>query len=466
MRYYSTSATLILVSLLWLCCTKISPFGSELLDDQLGDYAFTDTLTLRCTIEQEDEVFTSDRSNGSPYLLCGELNDPEFGKTTADIYSLVGLPGAAVRFDTSKLQVDSIVMYLRYDITGVYGDTTTEQTLKVFQLDEELIYTREYQSSASLRTLRELGSVRFVPRPSKKDSLSIAAKAPFLRVKLDNNFGKLLTRLDSASLVNDTILYDKIKGFKITCAPSNSSDPGAILAFNLNDPNFSLVRLYFKEDTTKRRFDLRFLEGRLTETNKFNHFSHDYGNSVAGKSIGQPGNELMYVQGAKGIRIKIEIPYVANLDNIAINKAELIITAKSPASNAFPLPSQLSLTETIARNLTRLDSTILKSLVGNYQQDLVGDMYVSLGPSLTGGLGLFGGKPVSATVGGNAVKQYRMILTDRFQAMVDDTKNNTRLKTIYLKVYPNRSFASRSILYGPKSTEFPAKLALKYTKLR
>lgn len=466
MHYYKVFATLILVSLIWLSCNKISPFGSELLDDQLGEYGYTDTLSLRCTIEQEEDIYTTDRSNGSPYMLCGEINDPEFGKTTAELYTLAGLPATAIRFDTTKTIVDSIVMYLKYDVSGVYGDTTTEQVLRVFQLEEKLQYDKDYRAKDALRAGKELGNVRFIPRPSRKDSLSVAAKAPYLRIKLDNNFGKSLTRLDSASLVNDTILYEKIKGFKIACAPANGGDMGAMLAFNLNDPNYSLIRMYFREDTVKKRFDLSLTEGRLAETNKFNHFIHEYGSSKAGQQIGKQNADLLYLQGAQGIRIKLEIPYVANLDNIVINKAQLVLTALTPSSGALPPPGQLSLTETIVRSLTRADSSIIKSLVGNYQQDLISDMYISLGSDLSGGLGQFGGRPVSETVNGTAVKRYKMTLTDRFQAMVDDKTDNTRLKTLYLKVHPNRNFASRGIFYGPKSTEFPAKIELKYTKLQ
>jgi hypothetical protein len=32
---------------LWAACTKPTPFGSDLLDDQLADYAYTDTVSLR-----------------------------------------------------------------------------------------------------------------------------------------------------------------------------------------------------------------------------------------------------------------------------------------------------------------------------------------------------------------------------------------------------------------------------------
>jgi hypothetical protein len=465
MRHLSFFAGLVAAALLWLSCNKVSPFGSDLLDDQLGNYAYSDTLTLRCTIEQEEEVFTSDRSNGSPYLLVGTLNDPEFGQTTADLYALAGLPGAAVRF-TDKSKVDSIVMFLRYDVTGCYGDTTTEQTLRVFQLEEELNYWKEYTASSSLKAGRELGMKKFIPRPSKSDSLAPTLKAPFIRVPLSLDLANEIIKFDSATLVNDTVLYEKIKGFKITCAPSNSMDKGAVLAFNLNDINFSKIRMYFKEDTVRRVYDLSFAEGRLNEVNKFNQFIHNNTGTPAGLKIGQKATDLIYLQGARGIRLKVEMPHVASINDVVINKAELVLTALEPASGATALPGQLAITENVTRNLSRLDSTVLKSLIGNYIQEPISDMYYSLGPTLNGGLGLFGGKPESTTIGGKTVKQYKMSLTDRFQAMVDDTKDNARLKTIYVKIYPNRSFASRAILFGPESTTFPAKIHLKYTNLK
>jgi hypothetical protein len=155
MRYYSFCVLLAAGALLWLSCNKITPFGADLLDDQLGDYVFTDTLTVRCTVEPEDEVFTSDRSASSPYLLCGTLDDSEFGKTTAEIYTLAGLPGTAVRFDKikSKVKIDSIVLLLRYDASPAYGDTLAEHILRVRQLSEPIAYLSEYTASSSLPNL-------------------------------------------------------------------------------------------------------------------------------------------------------------------------------------------------------------------------------------------------------------------------------------------------------------------------
>lgn len=465
MRYYFSCALLAVSALLWLSCNKITPFGSELLEDQLGDYLFTDTLTVRCTVEREDEVFTSDRSASSPYLLCGTLNDPEFGKTTAEIYTLAGLPPTVVRFDKIKVKIDSIVLLLGYDADGTYGDTLSEHILRFHQLSEPLQYTGDYKASSSIPTRRLLGEKRFFPRPSVKDSLAAGQKAPFLRMRLDTALARDIIGLDSLPLTRDTAFYTRLKGFKITCTPAGGGS-GAMLGFDLNDETYSMIRLYYREDTVKKQYNMRFAEGREFSLNKFSNLTHDYAGAPAEKAIGQANPQLMYLQGAKGLRVKVELPHVDALDNIAVNKAELVLTALTPSSGAFRLSKQLALTEERIRNLTRSDSILVRSLNGNYDQDLTSDMYVSLGPNLDGGLRFFGGQPLTQTAGTQTVQRYRLSLTDRFQSMVDDTQNTARLKTLYLKVHLNRTDASRAILYGPGSTIFPAKIELKYTKVR
>lgn len=452
---------------MWLSCNKITPFGADLLDDQLGDYVFTDTLTVRCTVEPEDEVFTSDRSASSPYLLCGTLDDSEFGKTTAEIYTLAGLPGTAVRFDKikSKVKIDSIVLLLRYDASPAYGDTLAEHILRVRQLSEPIAYLSEYTASSSLPTGRLLGEQRFAPRPRTKRSLSSTLSAPFLRMRLDTALARDIVNMDSLTLTKDTAFYNRLKGLHISCLPA-AGGPGVMLGFNLNDENYSMIRLYYREDTVKKEYNLRFAEGREVSLNKFNRLTHDYTNTPAEKSIGQANPQLMYLQAAKGLRVKVQLPHVDALDNIAVNKAELVITALAPSNPLFTLPSQLALTEERTRNLSRGDSVVVRSVIGNYVQDMISDMYVSLGVNLDGNLRAFGGTPISETVGGQTVQRYRLNMTDRFQNMVDDTRNTQRLKTLYLKVHLNRSYATRAILYGPGSTVFPAKVELKYTKVR
>ncbi len=432
--------------LLWSACTKSTPFGSELLDNELADYTFTDTLTTRYTLEREDSVLTSDRTFTASYFLCGELNDPTFGKSSSEIFTLIQMADLSPNFRQAGMTFDSMVMYLAYEASGVYGDTLQPQTLRVQQLDpgQQVRWDKNYFSPRTLAAGTEVGRVDFKPRPSKADSLFATTKAPFLRVKLSDEFGKGIFGIDSTTLTSDTLFWQKLRGLKITTS-SNGSTPGAMLAFDLNNESFSRVRLYYHQDTVKKKFDYFF-----RRSNKFMHFDHDYTGTVVGQKIGQVTEDLLYLQGMTGVRLKVEFPYADDLDNIAVNKAELVLNAPPLDNPVFPLASQIATAE--------------------YQGDSIyvytSDVTYSLSTSSTGGFDRFGGTPLEVTVSGNKVKRYRMTLSQRFQDIVDDQSGLLKNKTLYINIQPQSRSAMHSLLYGPKSTILPAKLNLTYTRIK
>ena len=70
MTKYFPASLLIAALALVAPCNKPSPFGADLLDDQLADYAFSDSVSLRCSIVREDSVLTSDRTLTADFFLC------------------------------------------------------------------------------------------------------------------------------------------------------------------------------------------------------------------------------------------------------------------------------------------------------------------------------------------------------------------------------------------------------------
>lgn len=130
-------------------CNKPSPFGADLLDDQLADYAFTDTLTVNYTVIREDSILTSDRSFTADYFLCGQLNDPSFGVSRSDIYSLLQLDNLNPGFKATDV-LDSVELILRYDAPGIYGDTSQPVNLRIYRLSDQLRWDEDYYSNESL----------------------------------------------------------------------------------------------------------------------------------------------------------------------------------------------------------------------------------------------------------------------------------------------------------------------------
>lgn len=439
---------------IWAGCKKPSTLGADLLDQEgYNKFVFTDTVEVRCTIEREDSSLTSDRGSTAEYFLCGELNDSEFGKSSSEIYALMLGETLNPNFDTVAQAFDSLILYLRYASAGIYGDTlSTTQTLKVFRVDAEksISDTKDYYSTNTISATEELGSVTFLPRPTTSDSLFEGIEGSFIRIALKPEFGQELFKLDSASYSLDSVFYSKLRGLKIMSS-SGGTNPGTMLAFDLNDNSLSRMRLFYheKSDTTKKNFDF-FFEG----ANKFTHFNHEHQGSPAGQAIGQQfADEKLYVQGMHGLRVKVEFPNAQYLDKIAVNQAQLVLTVAD--DNAFLKPANQLF-------FTRLDV----DTEGDTSFVLTSDVLYSFGPNLTGGFVNFGGTPKKVVDNGTTVTRYRLTLSELFQHIVDDDNStDTKNRTVYLGVYPRSRTAGRAVLYGPKSLNFPAKLELTYTKV-
>jgi Domain of unknown function (DUF4270) len=428
-------------------CKRPTTFGSELLDEEYADYDFTDTITVECTLVREDSVITSDRTNAAPYFLCGEINDPVVGKYSSDVYALMQAATLNPQFNSNHT-LDSIVLYLNYAAAAVYGDTLQPQSLRVMRLNGILKNDSVYYSNASFPEGNELGRIdNFMPRPSKVDSLFDGNKGAFLRVKLDDNFGKEIMGLDSITWQSDTAFYRKFRGIKIV-SNANGASPGAMLAFNLNNNVLSRMALYYRiqGDTIQKRFDFFF-----RNVTKFNHFSHDFTSSEAGPLIGQPLHDKLYVLGMQGLKVKVSFPYANKFDNIAVNKAQLVFSVED--NNMVLLPA---------------DQLVFSKFVGDTVFNFTNDVLYALGTTGNGSLKAFGGFPEKEYVNGNTlITRYRMAISEEFQHIVDDdAAPHIKNRTVYLSVYPRARVARRSVLHGPKSNTFPVKLELKYTRIK
>lgn len=444
---FFTASIAIIGLFLTFSCTKPTPFGADLLSDQTAEFIYTDTLTLQCSLVREDSIVTSDLSSTADYLLCGQLNDPIFGASRSDIYTQIRLLSLDPAFQGAAL--DSVVLYLRYDAPGFYGDTTQPQTLRVYRVgaDTFLRWDQQYYSNQTLPTGNQIGELsNFLPKPNTASSLfDTTTQAPYIRIPLDNAFGQELLDMDSVSLTSDTLFWRAFRGIRLTT--ESAGLPGTMMAFDLNNSSFSRIRLYYKKDTTATSYDYFFLG-----SNKFTHFSHDYTGSTVAPYLNQATDDLMFVQGMTGLRLKVEIPFANQLGSIAVNKAELDLTAAS-------LPNDHPALET-AKQL------VFTELLGDTLVSLSSDVLYSLGPTLNSGFNLFGGYPETETDQGITLQRYRLTLTQRFQDMVDDRSGDLKKRTIFVNVYPQSRSAMRAILYGPKNSVFPARLALKYTKVQ
>ena len=253
-------------------------------------------------------------------------------------------------------------MFLRYDAGGIYGDTLQPQTLRVHRLapDTVLDWNADYYSNQSLPVGELLGEVNnFMPMPTTNiqwtDDTTVTG--PYVRIPLNNTFGQEILDIDSLDLTSDSTFWRQIRGLRISTEAVG--EPGAMLSFDLNNSTLSLVRLYYKlatdTITESRVYSFSFVGG-----NKFAHFSHDYTGSTVEPYINQESDDYLFVKGMSGLRLKVEFPYADMLDNIAVNKAELELTAASlPGDNPLlSLSDQLVFTESLGDTAVSLTTDV------------------------------------------------------------------------------------------------------------
>lgn len=444
------SCALLAALALWMLptgCAKVSSFGEELLQDQVANYD-GDTLSVICTVEYEDSVLTSDRNSSVDYFLVGELNDPQFGRSSSELFSQITLSGQT--FDFENPRFDSMFLILPYVASGVYGDTLSPQTLQVFQL-ADTIKARSYYDHESINAAQEIGRLdNFLPQPNTvrkiiTDTSSTATKFAYLKVPMTQAFGEYLMGVDSIKMTSDVAFWRETKGLKIT-STSGGSAPGAMLAFDLNNSN-CYIRLYYTvRDSVHKTLNYYLYNGG---SNKFTHFTHDYAGSPAEAAVGATNPSLLFLQGMRGMRLKVEFPTASSYQNILVNKAQLELTAaKQPGDPASLLPvSQL----------------ILNQKQGDTLLTVISDVTYAVN---RGGLGTyFGGIPEAEVTSLGTVDRYRLTVTQHFQDIVDATGTNPNNRTLYVNVFPQRVSARRVVLYGATATDFKAQLVLKYTKL-
>ena len=439
-------AAIACISLFFFECTKPTPFGAELLDGQIADFE-GEEVAVNCTVELQDTLVSADRTSSFPYFLCGRVNDPEFGATTSEIYSLfrpLDVPqyGDAV--------VDSIYLVLPYSTSGFYGDTMTPQTIRVLQLATEMDFNKAYRTCDTIATQAELGRLEnFMPRPrtNKKflDTAASASKLPYLKIPLDISFGNLLKGIDSVTMRNPITFHPIVKGIKIESSlPSGGT--GAMMSFVLNSTN-CFIRLHYTKGGKQLKVDYRMTwTSTDQQMSKFMHIEHEYAGTPAFTSVGQINPALLYLQGMAGLRMKLEFPLAPNLNNVLINKAELQFFANNPT--LYPVATQiLALTQNSSKVFSRISDA-------NYSLQL-NDSY-----------SLFGGRPQKVST--DLVK-YQMTLTDHFQSIAKDTTGDLMKRSLYLNFEASDNaqllIPSRTIIYGPGDATYPLKVRIKYTKL-
>jgi hypothetical protein len=439
-----------LVAAICFSCNKSSQFGGDLLGNEAIETIFTDTVAVQMKMVRNDSINTSDPNSIAAYLLCGAINDPVLGTSSATIYT--GLQLSAFNVDFKDVTLDSAVLYLGIDPFGVYGDTNQVMQIEVTELAEHPLSNKSYFSNSSLSVKQGpdaiIGTGSYLPRPNQGqpiiDTAGVARDSAFgsyFRIPLTNEFGNRVLELDTNVLRNDTLFWAKIPGLRI-----RSTTPGAILGLNLNDRTFSRITLYYKKDTsnTQRVFNLQFIG-----ENKFVQFERQPSDFITDRIDNIITDDFLAIQGMGGNKIEVEIPYAdtVNKKDWLINTAELVLyVANVPNDNLSKF--------TPARQLS---ATVKRDTVFAFLDDITYSFNVS-----NNTFSFFGGNPVEVVENGSLVTRYKMSIPSHLQDIILGKSS----KKFFINTFPTVTSAQRSVLYSPGTiSPYRARLNIRYTKI-
>lgn len=350
-RYRFLAAFVLLIAA-FTACEEPTDLGMEVLPS-------TDLIKVKSVVERnsissftyrEDSVQTDEPSN----ILLGTLDDPKFGRTSIDMaaqFRLQFYPD----YGTNPV-VDSVRLFLYY--SGVYGDTVTPQTFKIYELESPLDVDEEYYQGVDLKSYASgqvIGEKVYTPEV-RVDSTSSDTLYSLIKIPVDKSLGEKLVSADSLQMANNDVFLEYFKGLYIE-AEKGADDGGSILRLDAaSTSNFqgSALVVYYNNDENMEADEPDTLLNPYVITQfsaRVNSIDHDYSETSFFDDLNSDESEdsLIFVQPTGGLRSKV---YIDNLTlwkdsvNTAINNAELVFQVDTIASEVekYPPPKQLLFT--------------------------------------------------------------------------------------------------------------------------
>ena len=329
-----TGLGLLSASLLFLSfsgCTNSEEIGLNLTPPGDRFHFIVDSTAVISASTLRQDSLTSEKRTSS---LLGCMNDPVFGRSTANLLAQLRLSSNEVDFGVNP-RIDSAMLLLKYQ--DYYGDTTQLQGMRIYELTQNLFFDSTYYSNLNMtgfyNPAETVADFSYYPRPGQ-DSLMI---------RLSDELGNKLVNTDTANLSDNTAWLAFFKGLYFESQPVGQG--GSIVYFNLTGGKSRLTLYYHNDGNDSLKYEVVI----NSNSSWVNLFSHNYsGTPIAGLINDSTGTfPEVYVQAMAGLRsrLKLEIPpaILAKInDGITINKAELILTIPDdPTAGAFGRPKSL-----------------------------------------------------------------------------------------------------------------------------
>jgi hypothetical protein len=345
-RFLLSCFFLSLLAILILFSCKKDPYeiGIDLLPpSDTINVKTTDTCTVIAYTVRIDSIHTSNCSS----LSLGSIVDPVFGNSTISFYSQLLPSTSSIYFGTTPV-LDSLILMLFY--SGHYGDTTTQQRIRVYEVAEDLHADSGYYSNRLLQVYPNLlADMSFKPKPKDSVKIDSTTYAAHLRVnlgKITHYFANKLLNGPISAYASDALFTTFMKGLYIETVPVNYG--GGLLNFDISSGTTKMV-LYFhneSQDSLSYTYLLNQSSARFLHIDHNQYF--DASQPLKQQALNRDtllGKDFLYLEALGGMRIKFRMPYIMNFaknKNIAINDALILFQNPSTDTTLQP-PSKLVL---------------------------------------------------------------------------------------------------------------------------
>jgi hypothetical protein len=386
-------------------------------------YIIDSSAMVTATTLRQDSL-TSEKRTAS---MLGCMNDPVFGRSTAHLLTQLRLSSNDVDFGESPV-LDSAVLLMKYQ--SWYGDTTTQQDIRVYELSQDLYFDSTYYSNMDINGFYDptspIATFSYQPLPSQDSVL----------IRLSDSFGQKILEVDTSYLTDNTTWLTFFRGLYLEAQPVEQD--GSIISFNFTGGNSRLTLYYHNAANDSLSYEV-IINSNCTWINLFHH---DYSLSAIEPQINDSlyDHPEVFIQGMAGTRTHLKLTLPDTLlsiinSGIAINRAELVFTlADDPAPSIFATPKSLRVFN------ARTDWT------NEYIEDL------ALGEAYYGGV-------LDSTTG-----TYHFNIGRHVQFMLHpDTIQRVDNNGMFLVLADERTSAGRLVL---KNTPGAMKLIITYTPLK
>lgn len=442
-------------------CTEPITVGSDLLDGdratlgQVTDLAFT-TRTVR-----EDTIITYDASADAALasFTFGQLNNDVFGQLKHSVYIIPSLPRNAATGQVTEpafainaaTDVDSVVLFLPIDTSaGLYGNGTTFP-VRMIEIAGVVDQSVDYATDVSIPR----GFTQYQRDPAFTAELNAtllydtiissgdSVLFPHVRIAFDQQFVDQLNMADRGIFESDTTFWEFLSGMFI-----EPTDPSGSLITLQPQPNaggqspFAGI-YYFYPDTLDG--DPTFYRAPLSLW--LPRYEQNYDGTLFGEILA-PGddNESFAIAGQAGLMTEITFTNLSSLSDVVINEAQLTFFLQDVEGldyDEFPAPTFTAL---YFRN-------------DNGDLEPIEDRQRLGNPNSSNAIRQFlGGDPREDDEG-------NIFYSPRFSVHMQRMVDGEVPPTIYLRVVPLDRDASRAVLHGPSSPDFPARVRVTFTEI-